>query len=269
MLKVAPKELAFDRAAGRPSVLGAETDAEGVNFALFSDHAERVELCLFDAEGKTETARLDLPDMEGGIWYGYLPALVPGQAYGYRVHGPHAPEAGHRFNPNKLLLDPYARQLTGAVQWDDSLFGYQIGADDLTFDARDSAAFMPKARVEDPTYDWSADRAILRPWEQTVIYEAHVKGLTMRHDGVVQADRGTFAGLASAPVIDHLKALGITAIELLPVQSFVQDRHLLEQGLSNYWGYNTLSFFAPHAPYQKTGQLAEIKTAIRRLHEAG
>ena len=269
MLKAAPKGLAFDRASARPSVLGAEYDGSGVNFALFSDHAERVQLCLFDEDGVTETARLDLPEMEGGIWHGYLPGLAPGQAYGYRVHGAYAPEEGHRFNANKLLLDPYARQLTGVLDWDDSLFGYEIGTDDLSFDVRDSAAFMPKARVVDPAYDWSADRALLRPWEETVIYEAHVKGLTMRHEGVVQADRGTFAGLASPPVIDHLKALGITAIELLPVQSFVQDRHLLEQGLSNYWGYNTLSFFAPNAPYLKTGQLSEIKDAIRRFHEAG
>ena len=269
MLKSAPQGLVFDRASGRPSVLGAEYDGSGVNFALFSDHAERVELCLFDGDGVTETARLDLPDMEGGVWYGYLPGLTPGQAYGYRVHGAYAPEDGHRFNPNKLLLDPYARQLTGVVEWDDSLFGYEIGTDDLSFDARDSADFVPKALVVDPAYDWSADRALLRPWEETVIYEAHVKGLTMRHDGVVQADRGTFAGLASAPVIDHLKALGITAIELLPVQSFVQDRHLLEKGLSNYWGYNSLSFFAPNAPYLKTGQLSEIKDAIRKFHEAG
>ncbi|NEX47199.1 glycogen debranching protein GlgX [Pseudotabrizicola algicola] len=269
MLKAAPQGLVFDAASARPSVLGAEYDGAGVNFALFSDHAERVELCLFDDDGVTETARLDLPEMEGGIWYGYLPGLAPGQAYGYRVHGAYAPEEGHRFNPNKLLLDPYARQLTGAIDWDDSLFGYEIGTDDLTFDARDSAAFMPKARVVDPNYDWSADRALFRPWEETVIYEAHVKGLTMRHDGVVQADRGTFAGLAAPAVIEHLKALGITAIELLPVQSFVQDRHLLEKGLSNYWGYNSLSFFAPHAPYLKTGQLSEIKDAVRRFHEAG
>ena len=269
MLKSVGQDVGFDRESGRPSVLGAEADAEGVNFALFSDHAERVELCLFSPDGQTETARLDMPDMEGGVWYGRVPGLMPGQAYGFRVHGPYAPEEGHRFNANKLLLDPYARQLTGPLVWDDALFGYPVGEEDTGFDARDSAPFMPKALVVDPAYDWSADRALMHPWEKTVIYEAHVKGLTMRHDGVVEADRGSFAGLASEPVLAHLKALGVTAIELLPVQSFVQDRHLLEKGLSNYWGYNTLSFFAPNAPYLKTGKLSEIKDAIRRFHDAG
>ncbi|MCU0900810.1 MAG: glycogen debranching protein GlgX [Cypionkella sp.] len=269
MLKAVDHAVRFDRDGARPSVLGAEYDGEGVNFALFSDHAERVELCLYAEDGKTQTAALDLPEMEGGVWHGYLPGVAPGQAYGYRVHGPYAPEAGHRFNPAKLLLDPYARQLTGAIEWDDALFGYTVGQDDTVRDDRDSAPFMPKALVVDPAYDWSADRALAHPWEKTVIYEAHVKGLTMRHDGVVKADRGTFAGLAAPAVIDHLKAIGVTAIELLPVQSFVQDRHLLEKGLSNYWGYNTLSFFAPQAPYLKTGQLSEIKDAIRRFHDAG
>lgn len=269
MLKAVMQDVAFDRDAGHPDALGAEHNGEGVNFALFSDHAERVELCLYGPDGQTETARMDMPDMEGGVWFGFVPGLVPGQAYGYRVHGAYAPEEGHRFNANKLLLDPYARQLTGPLQWDDALFGYPVGGEDTGFDERDSAPFMPRALVVDPAYDWSADRALQTPWDRTVIYEAHVKGLTMRHDGVVQADQGTFAGLASAPVIDHLKALGITAIELLPVQSFVQDRHLLENGLSNYWGYNSLSFFAPNAPYLKTGKLSEIKDAIRRFHDAG
>ncbi|MDO9581816.1 MAG: glycogen debranching protein GlgX [Desulfomicrobium sp.] len=269
MLKAVTQDVGFDREAGHSAVLGAEHNGDGVNFALFSDNAERVELCLYGPDGQTETARLDMPDMEGGVWFGFVPGLVPGQAYGYRVHGRYAPEEGHRFNPNKLLLDPYARQLTGTLDWDDALFGYPVGGEDVEFDDRDSAPFMPRALVVDQNFDWSADRALQTPWDKTVIYEAHVKGLTMRHDGVVQADQGTFAGLAAPPVIAHLKALGVTAIELLPVQSFVQDRHLLEQGLSNYWGYNTLSFFAPNAPYLKTGKLSEIKDAIRRFHDAG
>ncbi len=264
-----PAGRVFDRAKATPVNLGATYDGEGVNFALFSEHAERVELCLYSDDGAVETARHDLPEMEGGIWHGYLPGVQPGQAYGYRVHGPFAPEEGHRFNPAKLLLDPYARQLTGALTWDDALYGYPAGGSDLERDGRDSAPFVPKAVVADPDFDWDSDRALARPWEETVIYEAHVKGLTRLHPGVPEADRGTFAGLGAAPVVEHLKALGVTAVELLPVQSFVQDRHLLEKGLSNYWGYNTLSFFAPHRPYLKTGNPAEMKRAIRAFHAAG
>jgi glycogen operon protein len=261
--------LRFDRAGARSDQLGAEFDGDGVNFALFSDHAERVELCLYDETGARELARLDLPDMTGGVWRGYLPGLAPGQRYGYRVHGPHAPEDGHRFNPAKLLLDPYARQTAGDLVWDDALFGYPVGGSDLERDDRDSAPFMPKAVVADPAFDWDADRAIRRPWGETVIYEAHVKGLTMRRSDVPEGDRGTFAGLASPGMIDHLRALGVTAVELLPVHGFVQDRHLVEKGLSNYWGYNSLSFFAPHRPYLKTGQIRELKSAVRRFHAAG
>ena len=259
----------FDRARASASALGANFDGDGVNFALFSDHADRVELCLYDEAGKVEVGRADLPEREGGIWHGYLPGLQPGQAYGYRIHGPHAPEAGHRFNPAKLLLDPYARQLTGDLVWNDALYGYPVGGSDLDRDDRDSADFMPKAVVVDPDFDWTSDCALQRPWEETVIYEAHVKGLSMRHPDVPTAERGTFAGLAASAVIDHLKGLGVTAVELLPVQSFVQDRHLLEKDLSNYWGYNTLSFFAPHRPYLQTGNLAEMKRAIRAFHAAG
>ncbi|MBF9034300.1 glycogen debranching protein GlgX [Rhodobacterales bacterium HKCCE2091] len=261
--------LAFARGAASPAVLGADYDGEGTNFAIFSENAERVELCLYDAEGRTEIARLDMPEMEGGVWFGYLPGVRSGQAYGYRVHGPYEPEAGHRFNPAKLLLDPYARQLTGSLEWNDALFGYRIGEDDTSFDDRDSAPFMPKAVVAEPDFDWSADRVPSTPWERTVIYEAHVRGMTMLHPGVPEDARGTFEGLASEPVIDHLKALGITAIELLPVHGFVQDQHLLEKGLRNYWGYNTLSFFAPYRPYLKSGRPSEIKSAVRRFHDAG
>ncbi|MEI4470494.1 glycogen debranching protein GlgX [Frigidibacter sp. MR17.24] len=261
--------LDFDPANARPHRLGAEYDGEGTNFALFSENATRVELCLFGPDDKTETHRMDLPAMEGGIWFGWLPGIRPGQRYGYRVHGPQAPEEGHRFNPAKLLLDPYARELSGWLDWDDALFGYTIGQSDLDFDPRDSAPFMPKAVVTDPDFDWESDAALRHPWEKTFIYEAHVKGLTMRHPGVVAADRGTFRGLASQPVIDHLKRIGVTTIELLPVQSFVQDRHLQEKGLSNYWGYNTLSFFAPYRRYLATGEMREVKEAVKRFHANG
>ena len=259
----------FDRASARANTLGAEYDGEGTNFALFSDHATRVELCLFADDGKTETHRLDVPEMAGGIWFVYLPRVKPGQAYGYRVHGPYEPEAGHRFNPNKLLLDPYARMTVGEIGWNKTLFGYPLGGSDLEFDEHDSAPFMPKAVVADPDFDWDADRALRHPWERSVIYEAHVKGLTKRHPEIDAPLRGTFAGLGTQPVIDHLKAIGVTAIELLPVHGFVQDWHLVDKGLSNYWGYNSLSFFAPHSGYLKSGHIREAKEAIRRFHKAG
>ena len=259
----------FDLGAGRSDLLGAEFLGEGTNFALFSDHATRVELCLFDETGQQELHRVDLPEMEGGVWFGYLPGVMPGQVYGYRVHGPYAPEQGHRFNPNKLLLDPYARELRGAIRWDDALHGYVVGQDDLSFDDRDSAPFMPKGVVVDADFDWDSDRALRTPWQQAVIYEAHVKGLTQRLSAVPEAERGTFRGLASDAVIDHLHRLGVTTLELLPIHAFANDRYLVEKNLSNYWGYSTLSFFAPHAPYLQSGQIREIKQAIRRLHAAG
>ncbi|GLS87412.1 glycogen operon protein GlgX homolog [Cypionkella aquatica] len=265
-----PKQIAaFDMSAGRSDTLGAVADAQGTNFALFSEHATRVELCLYDASGQVEIQRLDLPKMEGGIWYGYLPGIGPGQAYGYRVHGPFAPEQGHRFNPAKLVLDPYANELTGDLVWDDALFGYPVGGSDTQLDDRDSAPFMPKCVVADPSFDWDAEKALNHAWEDTVVYEAHVKGLTQLHPEVPEADRGTFAGLASDAVIAHLHRIGATAIELLPIHGFVQDRHLVEKGLSNYWGYNTISFFAPNRPYLKSGYIREVKQAIRRFHAAG
>ena len=260
---------AFDLDAARSDTLGAVPDAKGTNFALFSEHATRVELCLFDETGATQMHKLDLPKMEGGIWFGYLPGIGPGQVYGYRVHGPFAPQSGHRFNPAKLVLDPYAMELRGDLIWDDAVFGYPVGGSDIEIDTRDSAPFMPKAVVTDPKFDWDADKMLNHPWEETVIYEAHVKGLTMRQPNVAKADRGTFAGLATDPVIAHLKRLGVTAIELLPVQGFVQDRHLVEKGLANYWGYNTLSFFAAYRPYLKSGHIREVKQAIKRFHAAG
>lgn len=258
----------FDPSGAYATALGAQFNGEGTNFALFSDHAERVELCLFDEAGN-ET-RLDLPEMEGGVWYGYLPGVVPGQRYGYRVHGPYAPSEGHRFNANKLLIDPYARQLTGPVVWNGALFGYDVSTgDDTTFDERDSAPYVPKCFVTDPAYDWDQDRALHTPWSETVIYEAHVRGLTMLRDDVPEEMRGTFAGLASDPMIEHLQKIGVTAVELLPVHAFLQDSHLIEKGLSNYWGYNTLNFFAPERRYLRTGEWGEIKEAVTRFHKAG
>ena len=259
----------FDLSLARPDTLGAVVRDGGTNFALFSNNATQVDLCLFDDDGQREIACCTLPEMEGGIWYGFLPGITTGQVYGYRVHGPYAPKEGHRFNPSKLLLDPYARQIKGAVKWDDALFGYTVGEDDLTMDDRDSAPFMPKAVVSDDTYDWQSPNLLRHRWSDTVILEAHVKGLTMRHPGVIEADRGTFAGLAADPILDHLHRIGVNTIELLPVHSFVNDRYLIEKDLTNYWGYNSLSFFAPHPPYLKSGKIAEMKQAVDKFHAAG
>ncbi|MEQ5868714.1 glycogen debranching protein GlgX [Sagittula sp. NFXS13] len=264
-----PRDLSMDIAQARPDELGARFDGAGTNFALFSDHAEKVELCLFDEAGEAELARLELPRAEGGIHYGYLPDVGPGQAYGYRVHGPHQPEEGHRFNPDKLLLDPYAMAMRGHLKWDDALYGYPVGGSDLDRDTRDSAPFMPKAVVTDPVFDWEADARPMVPWRDTVIYEAHVKGLTMRHPGVVKADRGTFAALAADPIIEHLQKIGVTTIELLPIHAMVQDRHLVENDLRNYWGYNTLGFFAPNRTYMATEDVSEVRAAVKRFHAAG
>ena len=257
----------FDATKGRPDVIGAVFDGEGTNFALFSENATRVELCLYDDEGKVETAKLDLPEMEGGIWFGYLPGVRPGQVYGYRVHGPWEPEAGHRFNPAKLLLDPYARELRGELVWDPAVFGHT--GDDLARDDRDSGPFVPKAVVVDPDFDWDADDALRHRWEETLIWEAHPKGATMRHPDVPEADRGSLCGIASDAVIAHLKRVGVTAVELLPMHGFLHDQFLLDKGLKNYWGYNSLSFFAPHRAYLKTGQAAEVKSVVQKLHKAG
>ena len=259
--------LAFDALKGRPDTIGAVPDGEGTNFALFSENATRVELCLYDEAGKVETARLDLPEMQGGIWFGYLPGIGAGQVYGYRVHGPWTPEEGHRFNPAKLLLDPYARELRGELVWDPAVFGHT--GDDLTRDDRDSAPFVPKAVVVDPEFDWNAEEALRHRWEDTLIWEAHPKGATMRHPGVDEADRGSLCGMASDAVIAHLKRVGVTAVELLPMHGFLHDQFLLDKGLKNYWGYNTLSFFAPHRAYLKTGRADEVKEVVRKLHKAG
>ncbi|MFW5654890.1 MAG: glycogen debranching enzyme GlgX, partial [Roseicyclus sp.] len=258
--------------AGSDVPLGATWDGSGTNFALFSAHAEKVELCLFDRSGRREIERIELPEFTHQVWHGYLPDVRPGQLYGYRVHGPHAPEAGHRFNPNKLLLDPYALQHKGDLRWHDALFGYRIGNQraDLSFDRRDSAFVMPKCVVVDPAHTWGGDVRPDVPWSRTLIYEAHVGGMTMGHEGIDAPLRGTFEGLADPRVIDHLVGLGVTAIELLPVQAFYDEGYLTEKGLANWWGYATLGFFAPAPRYlTRDGGLNEFKLMVRRLHEAG
>ncbi|HXS27577.1 MAG TPA: glycogen debranching protein GlgX [Steroidobacteraceae bacterium] len=256
---------------GAPYPRGATWDGEGVNFAFFSEHATRVELCLFDPSGRHERQRLELKERTDFVWHGYLPEARPGQLYGFRVHGPYEPERGHRFNPNKLLIEPYARQIVGEMRWSDAEFGYRIGHSraDLSFDKRDSAPGMPKCRVIDPAFTWGDDRPPRTPWHDTVIYELHVRGFTLRHPQVPPRLRGTYEALATAPVIDHLLRLGVTAVELMPIHAFINDRHLLDRGLTNYWGYNTIGFFAPEARYSATGQVNELKTAVKALHSAG
>ena len=256
---------------GRPYPLGATWDGEGVNFALFSEHAEGVELCLFDPSGRREVQRLALREHTDQVWHCYLPEARPGTLYGFRVRGPHRPDEGQRFNPHKLLLDPYARSIVGALRWNDALFGYVIGhkREDLSFDRRDSAPGMPKCKVIDPAFTWGEDRRPNVPWNEMVIYEAHVRGLTIRHPEVPPALRGTYAGLACTPVVEHLRRLGITTVELLPVQAFIDDRTLVERGLRNYWGYNTIGFFAPDLRYSASGKVAEFKTMVKTLHSAG
>ena len=259
---------------GKPYPLGATWDGKGTNFALFSENAERVELCLFSQEdGKTET-RIPVEENDNRIWHVYLPGIHPGQYYGYRVYGPYQPEQGMRFNPNKLLQDPYATAINGTYEWDDSLFGYQIGSPlgDLTYDERDSAPFVPKCVVTDPSFDWEGVEPPRIPLHRTVIYEMHVKGFTVQHPQVPPELRGRFAGLTTPPVIDYLHQLGVTAVELLPVHHFVNDHHLRDKDLTNYWGYNTIGFFAPHAPYSCCSQglqVAEFKEMVKAFHREG
>ncbi|MFJ5486822.1 glycogen debranching protein GlgX [Hansschlegelia beijingensis] len=256
---------------GSPYPLGATWDGLGVNFAVFSAHAEQIDLCLFDPSGRREIARMPLPEKTDEVFHGYLPDARAGLLYGFRAHGPYEPQDGHRFNPHKLLLDPYTKQIAGEVRWSDALYGYRLHSPraDLTMDRRDSAPAMPKAVVTDDVFNWGDDRPPNTPWSDTVIYEAHVRGLTMLRQDIRAHERGTFAALASPPMIEHYKRLGVTAIELLPIHAFLQDRVLVEKGLRNYWGYNTLGFFAPEARYLSDGSLNEIKVAVRRLHAAG
>lgn len=256
---------------GQPFPLGATWDGLGVNFALFSAHATRVELCLFDSTGETELERIELPEYTNEIWHGYLPDAHPGQIYGYRVHGPYEPEAGHRFNHHKLLIDPYAKQLVGKLEWSECLFGYTIGSPDadLSFDERDSAPFMPKAKVIDPAFTWGHQHKPRIPWNNTSIYETHVRGISMLHPDVPESLRGTFGGLKTTELIQHIRSLGVTSVELLPVHAYVNDQHLLEKGLNNYWGYNSIAFFAPHPEYSASGRISEFKEMVAQLHDAG
>jgi glycogen operon protein len=260
---------------GNPYPLGATWDGSGVNFALFSENAAGVELCLFDADGSSEVARVPLTEQTDQIWHAYLPEIRPDQRYGYRVHGPWSPEEGHRFNPAKLLLDPYAKAIDGSVRWSDALFGYEIGHPeaDLKRDDRDSATGMPKSVVIDPAFTWGADRPPRIPWSESLIYEVHVKGFTARHPDVPKALRGTYAGLGSPSAIDYLHRLGVTAVEVMPIHHFVDDKHLVDRGLSNYWGYNSIGFFAPDMRYAAGGglgrQVAEFKTMVKQLHDVG
>jgi isoamylase len=255
---------------GTPYPLGATFDGAGTNFAVFSEVAERVELCLFEPEGM-ET-RVDLLEVDAAVWHGYLPRVQPGQRYGFRVYGPYEPRSGNRCNPHKLLLDPYAKAVEGQIDWEESLFGYRFKSPDDRNDA-DSAPHTMKSVVINPYFDWQDDRRPRTPYHETVIYEAHVKGLTIRHPDIPERIRGTYAGLAHPVMIDHLRRLGVTAVELMPVHQFVQDHHLVQRGLSNYWGYNTIGYLAPHNAYAAAGQLGEqvleFKSMVRALHEAG
>jgi len=256
---------------GRPYPRGATWDGQGVNFALFSQHAEKVELALFDERGARELQRITLPERTDHVWHGYLPEARPGQAYGYYVHGAYKPEEGLRFNAHKLQLDPYSRDFVGKLRWNDALYAYTVGhkKGDLSFDRRESAAYLPKCRVLEPAFSWGDDRSPDVPWQDMVIYEMHVRGFSMRHPQIPEAMRGSYAALSTAPAIDYLKRLGITTVELLPVHAFVNDRYLAEKGLQNYWGYNTLGFFAPELRYSHSGKVKEFKTMVKTLHSAG
>ena len=257
---------------GAPYPLGATWDGQGVNFALFSEHGTGVELCLFGAADHADQQQIiHLTERTNQVWHCYLPDARPGQLYGYRVHGPYEPENGLRFNPAKLVLDAYAKAITGPVRWDDTVYGYTIGSadEDRTRDDRNSAGAMPKCVVIDPAFDWKGDRAPKTPWNQTVIYECHVKGMTMCHPDVPERLRGTYLGLCSAPIIDHLRALGVTSVELLPIHHCITARHLMERGLSNYWGYDTIGFLAPDSRFALKDPVTEFKQMVRAFHAAG
>ena len=259
---------------GTPYPLGATWDGVGVNFALFSEHATRVELCLFDSPAaESESITIPLTEQTDMVWHGYLPDVRPGQLYGYRVHGPYDPARGHRFNPHKVVMDPYARVVGRTVHWDEALFGFRAGQGDDTFDERDSAPYAPLAAVVDPSFTWGEDRPLRTPWHETLIYELHVKGFTERHPGIPEHLRGTYLGLASEPAIQHLQSLGVTAVELMPVHHHVDEWHLVKRGLTNYWGYNTLSYFAPDARFAASPSplecVREFKMMVRALHAAG
>ena len=256
---------------GHPYPLGAVYDGSGTNFSLFSEIAERVELCLFDEEGNQTC--VDLPEVTGYCWHAYLPTVEPGQRYGFRVHGPWDPAKGHRCNPAKLLLDPYTKAIDGQVSWDEAVFPYRLEEGPEARNEKDSAPFMPRCIVHQPHFDWNGDRRLQIPWHDTVIYEAHVKGLTARHPGVPPELRGTYAGVAQPVVIEYLKQLGITALELMPIHYFIHDKHLLDHGLRNYWGYNSIAYLTPHGEYaadkRPGAAMAEFKQMVKTLHQAG
>jgi isoamylase len=256
---------------GKPYPRGATWDGQGVNFALYCEHGEKVELCIYAENGRRELQRITLSERTDQVWHCYLPEARPGLLYGYRVHGPYDPEKGHRFNPHKLLLDPYAKSIVGALNWSDAHFGYKVGHEqaDLSFDRRDSAPGIPRCRVVDPAFTWGDDRRPGVPWHKTLIYEMHVRGYTMNHPAVPPQLRGTYAGLATGPVIEYLKKLGVTAVELMPVHTFITDRYLVEKRLRNYWGYNSIGYFAPHAAYASSNDISEFKTMVKALHSAG
>src|SRR6185503_16328128 len=261
---------------GQPYPLGATWTGLGVNFAIYSSHATRVEVCLFDsAQAAAASACIALPEQTDMVWHGYLPDIRPGQLYGYRVHGPYDPAAGHRFNPHKIVVDPYAKSIGRPVRWDDSMFGYTIGAagEDLSFDTRNNASSAPLAAVIDPAFTWGDDRPPRTPWHRTVIYELHVKGFSQLQPHVPERLRGTYEALTTEAALEHLTRLGVTAVELMPVHHHAYDRHLAERGLANYWGYNTLSFFAPDLRFSSSGAPAEavreFKRMVKALHSAG
>ncbi|HEY8101945.1 MAG TPA: glycogen debranching protein GlgX [Burkholderiaceae bacterium] len=258
-------------ATGRPYPLGATYDGTGVNFAVFSANAEKVDLCVFDPAGRKEVARLAMPDCTDEVWNGYLPEASPGLLYGYRAYGAYDPQRGHRFNHHKLLLDPYARLLSGPLRWTDALFGYRLDSPraDLSFDRRDSAPAVPKAVVVEDAFNWGDDKRPHVPWPKTVIYEAHVRGISILRDDLRTELRGTFTALANPPFVEYLQRLGITTIELMPVNAYMQDHFLVQRGLRNYWGYSPLSFFAPEPGYLSHGGLNDMRMAVRRLHAAG
>ncbi|MDQ1090312.1 glycogen debranching protein GlgX [Siphonobacter sp. SORGH_AS_1065] len=259
---------------GSPFPLGATYDGEGVNFAIFAENATAIDLCLFDEiSGQSETTTIPLLERAYHIWHVYIPGLKPGQLYGYRVDGPYEPENGHRFNRNKLLIDPYTKALAGTVEWNESLFSYQMGEEDLTFSESDSAPYVPKSVVIDTNFDWEDDTFPKIPYNHTIVYETHVKGFTQLHPEIPEEIRGTYAALGHPVTIKYLKELGVTAVELMPIHSFINDSHLIEKGLKNYWGYNSIGFFSPDAEYSSSGvrgeQVTEFKTMVKELHKAG
>ncbi|HZT27161.1 MAG TPA: glycogen debranching protein GlgX [Pseudolabrys sp.] len=257
--------------AGVPYPLGATWDGRGTNFALFSANATKVELCLFDRSGRRETRRIVLPERSEDVWHAYLSDVAPGQLYGYRVHGPYDPNAGHRFNPNKLLIDPYSKRLAGHFVWTDAHFAYRTGhkSEDLSFDKRDNARSTYKSAVVDVAHTWPHERRAQTDWESTIIYEAHVKGLTQKREDLPAEMRGTYRGLTEPAMIAHLRRLGVTAVELLPIHAYVDDRYLIDKGLRNYWGYNTLSFFAPDSHYSPNNSINDFRATVAALHDAG